>query len=82
MNRRTLLLQLLGLAAGGAGASATAGRAVAAPRPEGRVGATPFRPLLGPIPLPSDGLSAREQRQYYRRINLADRLLLANGYPS
>jgi hypothetical protein len=82
MNRRTLLLQLLGLAAGGAGASATAGRAVAAPRPAGRMGAIPFRPLLGPIPLPSDGLSATQQRQHYRRINLADRLLLANGYRS
>jgi len=86
MNRRTLLLQLLGL-----GTAAAAGRALATPStaaPGIRPGAKPslppprlpFPPLRGPIPLPSDGLSAEEQRRAYARVALADRLLVPEGF--
>jgi secreted PhoX family phosphatase len=83
MNRRTLLIQLLGL-----GAAATAGRSLATTAPGASPPATagsqppprPFPPLRGPIPLPSDGLSAVEQRSAYARVALADRLLVPEGF--
>ena len=77
MNRRSLL-ELLGLAAASATATATI--------PSGS--ATPQRPtrrwpsLLGPIPLPSDGLTAKQQQHTYRRIALHDRLDVPAGYRS
>jgi hypothetical protein len=81
MNRRTLL-QLLGLGAVTmalpAGARANHG---ALPAASGGTG-LPFWPLAGPIPLPSDGLSASEQRWRYRRISLQDRVITAEGYGS
>ena len=74
MNRRSLL-ELLGLAA----ASAVAPAAGAA----ASQGATRSWPsLLGPIPLPSDGLSAQQQQATYRRLTLHDRLDLPAGYRS
>ena len=81
MNRRTLLIQLLGL--GVAGAGATAGPALAASaRKSGRSTGLPFQPVSGPIPLPSDGLNAAQQRQHYARISLQDRLVVPQGYRS
>jgi secreted PhoX family phosphatase len=38
--------------------------------------------IQGPIPLPSDGLSAAQQRQAYQRINLLDRLEVPKGFRS
>ncbi len=77
MNRRSLL-ELLGLAA--ASATAAAGIPVGAAAPQGPSRRWPS--LLGPIPLPSDGLSAREQQAAYRRITLQDRLEVPPGYRS
>ncbi|MFN5117788.1 MAG: PhoX family protein [Cyanobacteriota bacterium] len=87
MNRRTLLLQLLGL-----GAASVAGRAFAGSRPSLGSAASaplrfgpsrlPFPPLRGPIPLPSDGLSAAEQRRLYARVAIQDRLLVPEGFRS
>ncbi len=76
LSRRSLLLQLLGLAA------ASAGAAVAGGRPIAPVKALPFQPLRGPIPLPTDGLSAADQRRAYARVALQDQLLLPQGYRS
>ncbi|MFM7549571.1 MAG: PhoX family protein [Cyanobacteriota bacterium] len=90
MNRRTLLIQLLelgasslaapALATGSATAGPTAGP-TAARRPGTGTG-QPFRPLIGPLPLPADGLSAAEQRRRYGRISLEDRLVVPAGYGS
>ena len=76
MKRRTLLIQLLGLGAAGVAGPALAGSRSAAVAPSG----APFPPLLGPIPLPDDGLSAAEQQRHYRRIRLVDRLQVPEGY--
>ncbi|MBU6251456.1 MAG: DUF839 domain-containing protein [Cyanobacteria bacterium REEB417] len=92
MQRRTLLLQLLGV-----GASATAAPALALINRHGVTGASgpasaaspaaastvaslPFRPLIGPLPLPGDGLSAAEQQRTYTRVALRDALLVPDGY--
>ena len=87
MNRRTLLLQLLGV-----GAAACGGRALAESRSSaasagaalGEAGQArlPFQPLRGPIPLPRDGLSAAEQRRSYARVALQDRMLVPEGFRS
>jgi secreted PhoX family phosphatase len=84
MNRRSLLIQLLGL-----GAAGLTSRSLAAPggRAEAsttrwRSTALPFQPIRGPIPLPSDGLSAAEQRAAYRRVALQDRLVVPEGFRS
>jgi secreted PhoX family phosphatase len=74
MNRRTLLIQLLGL-----GAVAAAGRSRASTPPH-RTSGLPFSPLRGPIPLATDGLSAAEQRSAYARVTLEDRLLVPEGF--
>ena len=77
MNRRSLL-ELLGLAAASATATATIPSGSAAPqRPTRR-----WPSLLGPIPLPSDGLTAKQQQHTYRRIALHDRLDVPAGYRS
>ena len=79
MNRRQLLIQLLGLSLGAATAPALA-------RPQhtkGQSGLQPGRPfpaLRGPIPLPSDGLSAAQQQRLYKRIELADKVVVPEGY--
>lgn len=81
MNRRTLLIQLLGLGAAGAGA-AIVPAAVASPGGASRNRPLPFQPLPGPIPLPNDGLTARQQRRHYARIHLQDRVVVPEGYRS
>jgi len=78
MNRRDLLIQLLGLSAA---ATAAPGWPRAA-RSQGAAGRPLFPPLRGPIPLPSDGLSAAEQQRLYRQVELTDRLLVPSGYRS
>jgi len=40
----------------------------------------PFRPLRGPIPLPSDGLTATEQQRAYARVALSDQLVVPEGF--
>lgn len=83
MNRRSLLLQLLGLGAAGIGA-ATVPALAGSPRRNtaAAAGPLPFKPIRGPIPLPTDGLSAAQQRQHYARINLDDRVVVPEGYRS
>jgi secreted PhoX family phosphatase len=83
MNRRTLLIQLLGLGGAGVGAAGLSARAAAPPgRTATTAGTLPFKPIRGPIPLPTDGLSAAQQRQHYARINLDDRVVVPEGYRS
>jgi secreted PhoX family phosphatase len=55
---------------------------LSSPAPRRRLAALPFKPLRGPIPLPSDGLSAAEQHHAYSRVALQDQLLLPEGYGS
>ena len=90
-SRRFLLLQLLGLSVTTAGA-ALAGAARTGGPPSGsqpgglasagRAGERPFPPLRGPIPLPSDGLSASEQQRAYARVALRDQVLVPEGFTS
>jgi secreted PhoX family phosphatase len=75
MNRRTLLIQLLGVSAAGLSAG---GRARAGGPPAPR----PFQPVLGALPLPSDGLSATQQQRHYSRLAISDRIVLPPGYRS
>ena len=101
MNRRSLLIQLLGLGAfsvvsevraagksgsglpkGGSAADepvSIPGSETASSRPGREV---PFKPVRGPIPLTTDGLSAAEQKQVYSRVALRDALVLPEGYVS
>jgi len=78
--RRRQLLQLLGIGAGSCSA------ALALPQLAGIAGeasvsaAMPFKPLRSPLPLPSDGLSAAEQRRVYRQVDVEDRVLVPEGY--
>jgi len=76
MNRRSLLIQLLGLGGAVAAAPTLAG--------QGARGSAnlPFAPLPGPMPLPGDGRSPAQQRQLYSRIAIDDRLVLPEGYRS
>ena len=78
MNRRTLLIHLLGLSLGATAAPGLAQgrRGAGRPTANGR----PFPPLRGPIPLPTDGLSAAQQQQLYKRIELEDRMVVPKGY--
>ena len=88
MNRRTLLIQLLGLGAASLAAPVLPSGARTPPSASGPAGrprppaGLPFRPLAGPLPLPGDGLSAGEQRRAYTRIGLADRVVVPEGYRS
>jgi secreted PhoX family phosphatase len=97
MNRREMLFQLLGLGAfsalasvGGASRALSkpglpTGGSFAEPPPtpfRGVRSSLPFQPLRGPIPLPSDGLSASEQQRAYGRISLQDSLEVPEGYSS
>ena len=87
IHRRTVLLHLLGLAGG-----CLSGSALAQPTPRsslvrprrssfaGVARSRPFLPLLGPIPLPDDGLSAEQQQQTYRRVALRDELVVPEGF--
>ena len=78
MKRRSLL-ELLGLAATSVAATQVIPSASGAPR---AFTAVRWPSVLGPIPLPSDGLSAKEQQHLYRRITLHDRLEVPAGYRS
>ncbi len=40
----------------------------------------PFQPLRPPLPVPGDGLTARQQRQHYARSSVEDRLLVPPVY--
>jgi secreted PhoX family phosphatase len=86
LTRRSLLLHLLGLGTVSAGFAlaglTTSGSVKASPMPRRRPEALPFQPLRGPIPLPSDGLSAADQQRAYARVALQDQLLLPEGYRS
>ena len=78
--RRRQLLQLLGIGGGTAAAALTLPALESRSREVTGAAALPFTPLRGPLPLPSDGLSAAEQRQAYRQVNVDDRLSLPEGY--
>ncbi|MFN6337292.1 MAG: PhoX family protein [Cyanobacteriota bacterium] len=84
MSRRSLLFHLLGLGTACAGVSLAGvmptGSVRAAPTARKHPGELPFKPLRGPIPLTTDGLSAPEQRRAYARVTLRDQLLVAEGY--
>jgi hypothetical protein len=97
MNRRSILIQLLGLGAAGlagrslaapGGRAPGAGKAPSAPTVAPNAAALPlsaplpFAPIRGPIPLSSDGLSAAEQRTAYQRVALQDRLVVPEGFRS
>jgi secreted PhoX family phosphatase len=84
MNRRTLLLQLLGVGIAGMGGEVGAiGGARRGPSAAGSAASGPFfRPLNGTLPLLNDGLSAKEQRSRYADISLEDRLLVPEGFRS
>ncbi len=87
MNRRSLLIQLLGLGAAGVATPLVGRESLALPSSALRQGALrdktqPFEPLLGPIPLPSDGLTAGQQRHHYARITIQDKLVVPKGYRS
>ncbi len=74
-NRRQLL-QLLGI---GVGSSAAA---MALPQLEARGSgpAGPFVPVRSPLPLPTDGMGAAEQRRFYRTFTIEDKLVVPEGY--
>ena len=86
LTRRSLLLHLLGLGSASAGVALSGLMPIAplraSPMPGRRSEALPFQPLRGPIPLPSDGLSAADQQHAYARVALQDQLLLPEGYRS
>ncbi len=77
MKRRDLL-QLLGLASGAI--AAAPGRAGSTPTGGSSAAPLPFVPVALPLPLPSDGLSAAEQRRAYARLSLHDRLTVPAGF--
>ncbi len=86
-SRRSLLIQLLGLSAAAIAGRAQAGGSPNRSAPLGlasmnRAAGRPFAPLLGPIPLPSDGLNAAAQRSFYARVVLRDQLVVPEGYRS
>ena len=83
MNRRTLLVELLGLGASGALAAALPSQGGAWSKQVSKpAGGAPFEPLAGPIPLPGDGRTPAQQRQLYSDITIEDRLVLPEGYRS
>lgn len=69
--QRRQLLKLLGLGS----LAATGSGLQARPAPPAA-----FQPLRPPLPLPGDGLTARQQRQHYSHSSVDDRLLLPPGY--
>ena len=84
MNRSTLkrrkLLQLLGIGAGGSAAALVSPLLGAHASGSSGKAALPFVPVRAPLPLPSDGLSAAEQRQVFREFSVEDKLLVPQGY--
>lgn len=84
MNRSALkrrqLLALLGIGAGSGAAAMLLPQLEA--RSSGTAGdaALPFVPVRGPLPVPSDGLSAADQRRLYGTFSVDDKLLVPEGY--
>ena len=79
--RRRSVLALLGLGAAGVVGARPRGQTAAAadsalPAPQ----AWPFKPVPTPLPVDSDGLTAAQQQQVYRRIAVEDRLVVPEGY--
>ena len=87
MNRRELLT-LLGIGIGSVAISSSLSpRGYAneanpgAPQPRGQgVKGRPFAPVPYPLPLPSDGLSASQQRAAYGQVRLEDRVVVPEGF--
>jgi len=80
MNRRELLA-LLGIGMGSvAFRPALLPRVYAAEAKPG--GGRPFAPVAYPLPLPSDGLSASQQRAAYGQVTLQDRVVVPEGFRS
>ncbi|MEB3172929.1 MAG: alkaline phosphatase PhoX [Cyanobacteriota bacterium] len=77
---RRRLLQLLGLGSATSAAAFAGGAGKAAQMGAGTPAALGFKPLRPPLPLPGDGLSAKQQQQHYRQLTLDDRLLVPEGY--
>lgn len=73
MHRRTLLLRILGFSGAAFSVSLPKAKARSAP------GHT-FAPLRLPLPLPVDGLKAREQQEVYARVVIHDRLTVPPGF--
>ena len=79
LHRRQFLV-LLGLSGGALAAPGLATSAsAAAPRASA---AMPFEPVLAPLPLATDGLTAEQQRRRYGRYVLEDRLVVPEGFRS
>jgi secreted PhoX family phosphatase len=84
INRRSLLLQLLGFS-GAVGIASQPGRSMPrvkadATRLEPPVAELPFEPVSLPLPLPADRRSAARQRRELSRASLDDRLQLPEGF--
>jgi secreted PhoX family phosphatase len=79
MNRRALLLSLLGFAGAGAAGPLLRSRAAGVAKAPAGAG-LPFEPVALPLPWPGDGLDAAAQREIYRRWEIVDRLVLPPGY--
>lgn len=79
--RRRQLLELLGIGAMAAGGAVAAGGPGVAGDSQAAGGAGPgFAPLRPPLPLPADGLTARQQRRHYARAVVEDRMVVPEGY--
>ncbi len=79
LHRRQFLV-LLGLSGGALAAPGLATSAsAAAPR---AAAAMPFEPVLAPLPLATDRLTAEQQRRRYGRYVLEDRLVVPEGFRS
>lgn len=76
MNRRDLLIEMLALGAAAAATPALANRASA------NRDVLPFESLPGPMPLPGDGRTAEQQRRFYSRLAIEDRVVVPAGYRS
>ena len=78
---RRSVLALLGLGAAGLVGSRPRGQNAAAADSALPVSsAWPFKPVPTPLPVDSDGLTAAQQQQVYRRIAVEDRLVVPEGY--
>ncbi len=75
LNRRQLL-QWLGT--GVSSSAAVMGLAQLEARGSGPAG--PFEPVRSPLPLPTDGMGAAEQRRFYRTFTIEDKLVVPEGY--
>ena len=77
---RRSVLALLGLGAAGLVGSRPRGQTAAAADSGVPVSSEwPFKPVPTPLPVDSDGLTAAQQQQVYRRIAVEDRLVVPEG---